>query len=118
MRFESVIAHTSTVHCHEPHCSTCDALRSRQTYWRPSVYIVTLSPLSAVNTVIDMSRYCHVADEEIEPLVRPIFRRVTLIGSNNTVGLNGTISHHWLWLALPILMIQRIDFWNIQLCWI
>ena len=55
-----------------------------------------------------MSGYCYIADEEIAPLLRPILRRVTLIGSSNNPALDRGISPHWLWLALPMSMIREL----------
>ena len=70
--------------------------------------MLTLSPLSAINTIVDIAGCFYIADDEISRLLQPILRKVTLLGSSGIVGLDRDISPHWVWLALPMSLIREL----------
>ena len=70
--------------------------------------MLTLSLLSAINTIVDLAGCFYIADDEISRLMQPILRKVTLLGSSGIVGLDRDISPHWVWLALPMSLIREL----------
>ena len=58
-----------------------------------------------------------LSDDKISRLLQPILRKVTLLGSSGIVGLDGDISSHWVWLALPMSLIRELLSGLIQLFW-
>eukprot|EP00439_Symbiodinium_sp_Y106_P001203 s6271_g1.t1 len=70
--------------------------------------MLTLSLLSAINTIVDLAGCFYIADDEISRLMQPILRKVTVLGSSSIGGLDRDISPHWVWLALPMSLIREL----------
>ena len=76
--------------------------------------MLTLSPLSAINTIVDIAGCFYIADDEISRLMHPILRKVAPLGSS-VVGLDESSLGL---VGIAYVTDPRIVVWIIQLFWI